>query len=96
MSLKVGFIQPMMGLDPEIQYQFEECDKKEVTKANIDDKQDDDGNTRLHLAAQRASKCMIVYLLNRGASTNIRNKEGWKAIHMVPKNQPGLRVLFFS
>lgn len=95
MSLRTDFTQPIIGLDPLVQNSFQELDK-ELTRANIDAEQDTDGNTRLHLAAARASAAMIVFLLNKGASMTIRNKKGLNAYQMIPQDKPGLRVLFFS
>ncbi len=47
------------------------------------DAQDNDGNTAIHLAAQRnASKC-IRALLGRGASTDIPNREGVRAEDLI-------------
>ncbi|KAI6255578.1 hypothetical protein MCOR29_005240 [Pyricularia oryzae] len=47
------------------------------------DAQDNDGNTAVHLAAQRGSSKCIRALLGRGASTDIANNEGMIAADLI-------------
>lgn len=47
------------------------------------DAQDNDGNTAVHLAAQRDARKCIRALLGRGASTDIPNKEGVRAEDLI-------------
>lgn len=47
------------------------------------DVQDNDGNTAMHLAAQRDARKCIRALLGRGASTDVPNNEGVRAEDMI-------------
>lgn len=87
------FIQPM-GLTSIEENSFLALDKK-LNKTNIND-QDEEGNTLLHHAAARACETMVVFLLEKGGFTNIRNKKGLNAYQMIPENQPKFRVLFLT
>lgn len=59
--------------------------------------QDMFGNTPLHIAIENGNKECCLYLLNKGADANIRNKNSAAAIHQcVITNQPEILDLLLS
>ena len=55
--------------------------------ADADAQSDDDGDTALHLAAQRPDAAenagLIAFLLDAGADPNIRNDDGWRPLDLA-------------
>ena len=55
--------------------------------ADADAQSDDDGDTALHLAAQRTDAAenagLIAFLLDAGADPNIRNDDGWRPLDLA-------------